>query len=598
MAIEFLDDVKVEANIEVTGYLTDSASSSGANGYILSSTTIGTAWINPNTLENISNTDLSLTANRILYFGPAGLSNKTLEFLDNVNTGVRIIKFTDADIEMAKEVHLKSASATAVPLHFHGPSSSAFSVSLQAPTLLASTAYTLPDADGQTKQVLSTNASGILSWEDGLNIGNTNLTIDGTSTSRTLTLSSGNNSNFKILDNNTSPFILFQKGITDIYSKLRIQPKSGSPFGGVLQIYEKDTGGSGGYVGLKVGASHSASIDYTLPTGPPASNQVLQSTSTGIMSWVAAGGSNIGNSDLTTDATDRKLILYSNISGFSIYRTGGTELLALFYPDLVSFNSNNVYITSPTGETSAPVLSLREAQANGANEIGLRAPANLAASKTYTLPGTAPTAGQVLSSTAAGIMSWEDAGASTPSLIASGGGRVYMVTTSDNNARAVVLGGSIGFGFYNWSTVISFTNLSFTGLGTPNSSTTSVTPANCAQGAFQVLKSGTIKVQGTVEGQNNGELYSANVYILVFKISAAIVTAMGNGNPQNNTTYTLVASATCAMPASSTASRPQSFASSNGVSVNAGDWVFASLASDATVTSTRYFYTNFQMLTS
>jgi len=43
MAIEFLDDVKVEANIEITGYLTDSASSSGANGFILSSTTIGTA---------------------------------------------------------------------------------------------------------------------------------------------------------------------------------------------------------------------------------------------------------------------------------------------------------------------------------------------------------------------------------------------------------------------------------------------------------------------------------------------------------------------------------------------------------------------------
>ena len=597
MAIEFLDDVKVGASLEVTGSFKDAATSAGTSGYILSSTTLGTAWIDPNTLDNIANTDLSLTANRILYFGPAGLSNKTLEFLDNANTSVRIIKFTDADIEMAKEVHLKSVSATTVPLHFHGPSSSAFSVSLQAPTLLASTAYTLPTADGTIKQFLSTNGVAELSWLDAENIGNNNLTVSGTATSRTLTLSSGNGSKFQILDSNTNPFILFSKGITDIYSKLRIQPNSGSSFGGLLQIYEADTLGSG-YVGLQVGAYHTTSINYTLPSGPPASNKVLQSTSTGVMSWVASGGSNIGNSNLTTDATDRQLILFNSTSRFAIYRTGGTELLAQFYPDIVQFNSNSVYITSPTGETSAPILYLREAESNGNNEIGLRAPANLAVSQTYTLPSTAPTTGQVLSSSAGGVMSWGDAGASPPCLIASGGGRVYVTTATDNNARAIVLGGSIGFGFYNWTTVVSNTNLSFTGLGTPNSSTTSVTPANCAQGAFQVLKSGTIKVQGTVEGQNNSELYSANVYILVFKISAAIVTAMGNGNPQNNTTYTLVASATCTMPASSLSSRPQSFASSNGVSVSAGDWVFASLASDATVTTTRYFYTNFQMLTS
>ena len=597
MAIEFLDDVKVEANIEITGYLTDSASSSGANGYILSSTTIGTAWINPNTLDNIGSTDLTLSANRILYFGAGGVGNKTLEFLDNSSTSVRIIKFTDAYIEMAKDVHLKSASATTVPLHFHGPSSSAFSVSLQAPTLSASTAYTLPDADGTTKQVLSTNGSADLDWIDAENIGNNNLAIPGTSTSRTLTISSGVGSNFRIIDHTTAPFINFEKGATDIYSTLKIKSKSGSTFGGVLQIFEGDTYGSG-FVGLKVGASHSASVIYTLPTGPPASNQVLQSTSTGVMSWVASGGSNIGNSNLTTDATDRKLILYSNISRFAIYRTGGTELLAQFYPDLVQFNSNTVYITSPTGETAAPILYLREAESNGNNEIGLRAPANLAVSKTYTLPGTAPTAGQVLSSSAAGIMSWGDAGASSPSLIASGGGRVYMATLSDNNARAIVLGGSIGFGFYNWSTYLYPSNLSFTGLGTPNSSTTSVTPASGAQGAFQVLKSGTIKVQGTCEGQNTSDLYSANVYILVFKIPPAIVTAMGNAGIQNTATYTLVASATCTMPTVSLSSKPQSFASSNGVSVSAGDWVFASLASDATVTATRYFYTNFQMLTS
>jgi hypothetical protein len=595
MAIEFLDDVKVEANIEVTGYLTDSASSSGASGYILSSTTIGTAWIDPNTLDNIGSTDLTLSANRILYFGAGALGNKTLEFLDNSSTSVRIIKFTDADIEMAKEVHLKSVSATTVPLHFHGPSSSAFSVSLQAPTLLASTAYTLPDADGTTKQVLSTNASGILSWEDGINIGNTNLAVSGTATSRTLTLSSGNGSNFKILDYNTSPFILFQKGITDIYSILRIQPQSGSSFGGLLQIYEKDVGGSGGYVGLQVGASHSASVNYTLPTGPPASNQVLQSTSTGVMSWVAGGGTdtNIANTNLTTDNAGRTLTLI-NSGSWGIY-DNNASMVASFSSGTILLQST-VQIISNTA--SANALEFRGNTSSGPTYvIGLQAPDSVTADAPYILPQLPATSGQVLQSTSTGVMSWGDAGASSPTLIASGGGRAYVTTSTDNNDRALVLGGSIGFSYYNWSVQMRAATSSFTGLGVPGTTTTSVTPSSAAQGAFQVLKSGTIRIQGTCEGQNNSEVYNDKVYIYVFKLPLNIVAAMGNGSGQANSSYTLVASAECTMPVSGASQRPQSFESSNGETVSAGDWVFASLSFAGTVTATRYFYTNFSMAT-
>ena len=204
------------------------------------------------------------------------------------------------------------------------------------------------------------------------------------------------------------------------------------------------------------------------------------------------------------------------------------------------------------------------------------------------------TAGQVLSSTATGT-NWIN----PPCLIASGGGRVYVTTATDNNDRAIVLGGNLGFGFYNWSIpLISYANLSFSGLGIPNTSVTQVTPVNANQGAFQVLQSGTISIQGTIEGENQADIYGEDVYIYVFKVPAAIVTAMGNGNPQNATNYTLVASAICTMPTTSASSRPQSFASSNGVSVNAGDWVLGAVSFDGVVTATRYLYTNFQMLTS
>jgi hypothetical protein len=206
--------------------------------------------------------------------------------------------------------------------------------------------------------------------------------------------------------------------------------------------------------------------------------------------------------------------------------------------------------------------------------------------------GDVGTVGQVLSSTATGT-NWIN----PPCLIASGGGRVYVTNVTDNNDRALVLGGSIGFGFYNWSTQMRGATSSFTGLGNPGTTTTSVTPYSAVQGAFQVLKSGTIRIQGTCEGQNSSEVYNDKVYIYVFKLPAAIVTSMGDGSDQPNSNYTLVASAECTMPSTGASQRPQSFESSNGESVSAGDWVFASLSFAGTVTATRYFYTNFSMAT-
>ena len=252
------------------------------------------------------------------------------------------------------------------------------------------------------------------------------------------------------------------------------------------------------------------------------------------------------------------------------------------------FRVKNAEIDCGFGGGSTPITRV--------SSTGLRIAGGLQLSGTFEdSSGDVGTSGQVLSSTATGT-NWINAGgsgSSGPCLIASGGGRVYVTNVTDNNDRALVLGGSIGFSYYNWSTQMRGATSSFTGLGIPGTTTTSVTPYSAVQGAFQVRQSGTIRIQGTCEGQNTSDLYSANVYILVFKIPPAIVTAMGNAGIQNTATYTLVASATCTMPTVSLSSKPQSFASSNGVSVNAGDWVFASLASDATVTSTRYFYTNF-----
>jgi hypothetical protein len=823
--INFYSGIDITGNISLSGSFSDTAGSSGSNGFILSSTTTGTSWINPNTLDNIANTDLTLTANRILYFGAAGLANRTLEFLDNVNTSVRIIKFTDADIEMAKEVHLKSASATAVPLHFHGPSSSAFSVSLQAPSLLASTAYTLPDADGTNKQVIITNGSAELSWSDAENIGNNNLSIPGTSTARTLTLSSGSNASFTIESDGNDPYIECKKSITDIYKKLRIKPDSTD--GGIIQIYE-GTGASDGYVGFQAGHITS-SIDYTLPVGPPASDKVLQSTSLGVMSWVDAGGAdtNIANTDLTLDAT-RTLDLDGNSLSFSSNDGGSTDTIAswsyttmqvfgdfylrtnsstiaptmrfsagtssnfvalkapdtvgtsytLTLPDadgtdgqviqtdgsgemswvdntnigsanltidgtstartltlssgnassfVIESNGNDPYIQFKKGVTTAyKRLEIQDDSANGGEfriyegnagsgkYVGFQAPDLVTTTANYTLPVSAPASDMVLQSTSAGVMSWVAGGGTdtnigdddlvisdaartltlnsaaqstfsildtsgdtiaeftdgsnkfvdpvsiqnvagtvgslfifdqdntnyigfdvpfnttssilytlpeppttngqilasqtdgtmswedsspTPTLVMGGGGRVAISTTIANNARFAVCGGTLGFNYYSWSTAMYNGTPDFTGLGVPGTSTSIVTPYLGNQGAFKVVREGEISIQGTVEGSNNSEVYDEDVFIYVFKVPSAIVTAMGNGGAQDNTAYELVASAKCTMPSSNASSRPQSFVSTNGETLDKDDWVFAAMAFDAAVTSTRYFYVNFNVYT-
>jgi hypothetical protein len=80
MAIEFLDDVKVGAGLEVTGTLKDSSGDVGTSGQVLSSLgSSGTDWVDAAVSTNIGNSDLTLTSsNRNLTYYSAG---STLNFV-------------------------------------------------------------------------------------------------------------------------------------------------------------------------------------------------------------------------------------------------------------------------------------------------------------------------------------------------------------------------------------------------------------------------------------------------------------------------------------------------------------------------------------
>jgi hypothetical protein len=625
-----------------------------------------------------------------------------IEFLDDVKV--------EAGLEVTGTLNLKSASAIAAALHFHPPFSNAFSVSLQAPTLLASTAYTLPDADGTTKQVLSTNGSAILSWNDNKNIGLDNLIIPGTDTVRTLTLSAGTNASFIIESDSNDPYIECKKEVTDIYKKLRILPNSTD--GGVIQIYE-GTGLNDGYVGLKVGASHTTSIDYTLPVGPPASNKFLQSTSLGIMSWQDAGSAiNIGNTSLAISGTNTSRVLTLSSGGssnFAIDDYAGNERFRITASEttvtgaLTMFSGN-----SSTGGS----INLKEGSTYGGEYIKLQAPSSLAATNIYTLPSAYPTTGQVLSSTDAGIMSWEDAGsggdnisntnltadasrtltlggyslsfldsnadniaviqatgnqffggtfsirthsattaptlrlasgtssdytgikspdtlaasvvyilptgygnagdvlsveaagASTQQMkwtgggadvILSGGGKVEMTTSSDASARALLFGGADGFNDSNWN-VLAGPNSPGSSLGTPGTTTLSCDPVSVMNALFRSPKSGDINISGTVKF-SAGTNSSTNTFVRVYKVPAAFVTDMENGDdPGTSISCTLVAAIQVDTPSLNVDTRPRNYISTNGVSISSGDYVFATYSYRGRLTSTQYFTHNFQLV--
>lgn len=167
---------------------------------------------------------------------------------------------------------------------------------------------------------------------------------------------------------------------------------------GILKISD----GSTKSVGFKTTAALSATTVYTLPDAFPASNKVLQSDSSGAMSWVSGGGgTNIGNSNLTTDDVSRSLTLISN-GVFSIIDNNAATV-ASFSGSSILFNKT-VQIASDTA--TARSLEFRGNSTSGATYvIGLKAPDSVTADAEYTLPQL-PAFDKILQSDSTGTMSW------------------------------------------------------------------------------------------------------------------------------------------------------------------------------------------------
>ncbi len=288
-------------------------------------------------------------------------------------------------------------------------------VSLRAPDSVATdVVWTLPGTDGTNGQVLSTNGSGVLSWQDSgvgdiLNNGNSGAVVIG-SNDNSLSLEANNNVAIQIQANgdiafdtdtlfidedvnrlglrNTSPdeeihlgdgtqsvSIKVDASSAGIHDALILENTSGGTNRGPAIQYI-DSGGSAGRISVSRGPNNSVSqMVFETRSSSTVAERMRIDTS--------------GNLGVGTTTPEDRLDVAGSIRSAARGNTAG-EGGQIRLEELA---------TSPDGG------------ADGVPEfVGFRAPDSVASDLIWTLPGTDGTNGQVLSTNGSGVLSWASAG--------------------------------------------------------------------------------------------------------------------------------------------------------------------------------------------
>ena len=161
------------------------------------------------------------------------------------------------------------------------------------------------------------------------------------------------------------------------------------------------TGGSDALVASDIGAAPTASPTFTgTVTGPFTTAGYVKTTSGGILSSSAA----IAQADVTSLTTDLGL---------------KAPLASPTFTGDVTLNAQG---------------DIRFADADSSNWVALQAPATIAANVSWTLPSADGTAGQVLSTSGAGVLSWATSSGGSQSLtLNQQTGTTYTLAASDLN---------------------------------------------------------------------------------------------------------------------------------------------------------------------
>ncbi|NJL24190.1 MAG: hypothetical protein HC902_02745 [Calothrix sp. SM1_5_4] len=117
---------------------------------------------------------------------------------------------------------------------------------------------------------------------------------------------------------------------------------------------------------------------------------------------------------------------------------------------------NGAITSRPTGTGAGQTgqLIMRELAANGTNAVTLKAPDDLASDLSFTLPSTAGTNGQVLSTNGSGVLSWVSAGGGSGDFMADGTVSMtgaFKAAAGSAAAPSISFAGDPNTGIYNGS---------------------------------------------------------------------------------------------------------------------------------------------------
>ncbi len=267
---------------------------------------------------------------------------------------------------------------------------------IQAPATIGTNyVLTLPDTAGSASQVLTTNGSGVLSWTTPSTTPGAD-TLDFTHFADSMTLDASTD----IAASGTNVLSITNTGTGDSF---RVNDAAGdtSPF--VIDASGNvGVGTSAPGAAFEVGANSGSSSSIRFV--PSAANQgSLRFTTNAVANWFQSG--------LDYTAGSQKDLRFSNMNGSTTWLTinssNGSVGIGTTAPgtllDVSGAMTSRPYGTA-TGETGQ--LTMRELAAGGAETATIRAPDAITTSYALTLPATAGSSGQVLSTDGTGILSW------------------------------------------------------------------------------------------------------------------------------------------------------------------------------------------------
>ena len=270
-------------------------------------------------------------------------------------------------------------------------------IALSAPLSVTSDiTLTLPGGAGAGGQVLSTNGAGILSWVNRLT--NQGATHEGTL-------------NIKKWDGSTS---------------------------GQIAFYDDD---GDNYIILRAPTALTSNATFYLPSTDGSAGQVLKTDGSGNLSFVdqtTDTDTNLGNSDQTLSA-ERTIDLSGNAL---VIDNNSTEVARIFSNGYIQSTGRS--IIKGNGTVGGEV---RMNDADNTNYVGIKSPAVVISSLSFTLPDSYGSADQVLKTDGSGKLSFTDQSPDPIIPLTNISGRYQWASTDDGER---VFTGNTSYGPFNW----------------------------------------------------------------------------------------------------------------------------------------------------